>query len=1165
MRNPALLGDVSPETAEEAVREALPGVADDIIQMTADALAESDVTREALAKDKEAADLLADFKEVWAGHCVDVVSGLRTTAAAAQKALRHQEKLVDTRKREAADADTQARLSEQAWREAEGAAASAEAELRALESREEYKEAGRLKDLRATAEAQASTADALATSLRSRARAVSASSSTSRAALMALTEDIRESLDAAFEAVPALKTAAPVTWSEQPRARIQLAKEEIDPGVRIVIHGTTQGLRALATRFMEEATTSDEEARAAELAIKDNEKLNPLRKTVDDAQARQRLRQTEFERAAAEAKTAEAETGISSRALLDAVRAWATENHEVLAVPTTDERLERWNSGDVDALRQSEASQVLARLEQWERFARHCCDILAAGFRAKAARAEEERQSALTQAVEKRERASGLRTGKLVPQPRPAWAGEGDDGRAFGSVVEWRAAFAEVDAQARVEAALSASGLLAAALSSDGVVTDRWAALARGPVAARSLAEILTVDSAHPLSAAAYAVLERVSLAESAVTNSEEPQGLTIGLDGTFSAGVLVGHGVGEQLSPPAYIGARKRREAALRLAEELDKEAKKLEQSAARLSELAVEQLERADAESVRAALFPSSTELRQREARRIERASAARRLGDDAAKAASEAKELEEKLRHELDEWTSRTRARGLPPDIVVLRDLAATAAARGQQLRRAAEPLAKKLSVRLQQILAAIDTDVDAELAKLAFAAQLALRTAQDSAAAVRMIEETSGTAIREILERHGKLKQESATLRADVGPKHTAMVQGAAAAAGAQASYEAEAGEPLTKVKVAQEQALGALSQLLLIPGVAEAVLGSEQVMDGASMLKQLERALSERKPSSRRTLQERYDALRSKLASTAWTIEFGEHHPALQTYVLGHRETSFTPMTAAAHAAVQRAAAEKAYKDTEEKALRDFVIGRVPTAIGTAWTELKGWVDTANRKMRVAAASSGVTVQLRAPAIKELPPHVQVVHDLACEIADVDRTAEQREQLSAALIALIGAAEGETMHDRLRNAVDVRAWVDVYYEVTHPGEKPRRWTPKTGLSGGERRLVVLAPMLAALSAVYDRLGDHALRLVALDEIPAEVDPKGREGLARYLAELDLDLICTSHHWDGCPGAWDGIDAFDMEAGPPPDKTVVAFPMLIRGARALPGDGARIEPS
>ena len=54
----------------------------------------------------------------------------------------------------------------------------------------------------------------------------------------------------------------------------------------------------------------------------------------------------------------------------------------------------------------------------------------------------------------------------------------------------------------------------------------------------------------------------------------------------------------------------------------------------------------------------------------------------------------------------------------------------------------------------------------------------------------------------------------------------------------------------------------------------------------------------------------------------------------------------------------------------------------------------------------------------------------------------------------------------------------------------------------------------------------------------------------------MATLDLDLICTSYLWDGAPGAWDGIDAWDLEAAG--DTTVIAFPMLVRGLISLPGD-------
>jgi hypothetical protein len=305
--------------------------------------------------------------------------------------------------------------------------------------------------------------------------------------------------------------------------------------------------------------------------------------------------------------------------------------------------------------------------------------------------------------------------------------------------------------------------------------------------------------------------------------------------------------------------------------------------------------------------------------------------------------------------------------------------------------------------------------------------------------------------------------------------------------------------------------------------------------------------------ARKTVRERADSVRTRLAGV-WALDPGDDHGDLLTYVLTHRDSTYTPPQAAAHAKMLEQRAEQALAASEERALRDFVVGRLPAAISTAWTRLRDWSIEVNRRMRSAAASSGVGVQVRIPLRDNLAAATKDVYELACTVAEVDRTPEQQRRLNDALRALLAAAEGDDMLQRVASAVDIREWVDVHYEVTRPGGKSQRWSSRTGLSSGERRLVVLAPMLAATASAYDRLGEKALRIVALDEVPAEVDDRGRESIARYIAELDLDLVCTSYVWDGCPGAWDGIDAHDLEAGP--DGTVVAFPMLVRGAHPIP---------
>jgi len=277
---------------------------------------------------------------------------------------------------------------------------------------------------------------------------------------------------------------------------------------------------------------------------------------------------------------------------------------------------------------------------------------------------------------------------------------------------------------------------------------------------------------------------------------------------------------------------------------------------------------------------------------------------------------------------------------------------------------------------------------------------------------------------------------------------------------------------------------------------------------------------------------------------------------LDTYQCTYDGAVLTPSAAARLARDLAARAADRLHEAEESALRDFIVGQLPRAIGVAWQDQKDWVDDVNRKMESASASSGVGVRVRKTLRDDLTPAQKTVHRLACGKSAATRSVDEDRELADALKSLLDYADGETFTDRVRQAVEVRDWIHVDYLVHRPDQEPRRWTRNTGLSGGERRLVILAPMLASIAALYDTLPPTALRLAALDEVPAEVDERGREGLARYVAELDLDVICTSYLWDGAPGAWDGVDAHDLEAGP--DGVVVAFPMLVRGLEPLPGD-------
>jgi hypothetical protein len=526
-----------------------------------------------------------------------------------------------------------------------------------------------------------------------------------------------------------------------------------------------------------------------------------------------------------------------------------------------------------------------------------------------------------------------------------------------------------------------------------------------------------------------------------------------------------------------------------------------------------------------------------------------------EKAEEAAFKTDDLHGLYKRSQNEWFERVRSLALPTDLNELTQLRDAERGRANILSEACRVISERLQKRLETILVRFSEMGSNESVKLALSQAIASeRSASEARTSVETLEKDAGTAIKDVLNQILQLDRkideaetELDTLRnekQELGKKHASAIT---QHENAISRYEEE--------KPTELRAVRALREVVGMSGVAEVLLGEEPASEDKDFLDQVEAKLEGKKTVSNKTIRLSVDNLKARLAGR-WGIDPGESHPELLTHVLTHRDMSYTPAAAASHAESLRVRAQEALDAQEQKALTDFVLGRLPTAISVAWHQLHDWTREVNRKMRETTASSGVGVQVKTPLRDDMEGPSRDVYELCCRTSDVERTSEQQNRLADALKALIYSSPGETMLERVTSAVNISEWVDVIYEVTRSGGKVQRWNSKTGLSSGEKRLVVLAPMLAAIAASYDRLGDEVFRMVALDEVPAEVDENGKEGLARYIAQLDLDLICTSPLWDGCPGAWDGIDAHDLEKGP--DGTVVGFPMLVRGLLPLPGD-------
>lgn len=1149
VRNPTLLGEVSPREAAEALRASLPGVDRDVIAATADALAESNTTREAFERDERAAEVLADFAAVWTGHVVETVRSAYTEANELRATER---RLGEVARNATADADESRRAAaeQETVQELLG---DARARIDAAEKSEEYKAHGRLDELRKVVELSADNAGLEVRRLRDGAGAAAQRSERLIRQAEHLRDDIDEQVSAAGGVDPAADPGvALVVLRTVPQPPLTAGGTTVDPGPSVQVDGAVD--RIEATRIRWATLSADHRTRvdAAELARTDHDRtVRPADDAATDAEMQHGLDAAAADEAAARVGRATQAAAHQVATLVTDLAAWVV----LGPVPGGDP----WA---VDGLAAAEPSAVLARADEWASSVRDSAAGSAAALDTRVTAARNEAAELAGEAGDHRAEAGQLRTGRLLPLPRPGWAGPGDDAIALGAVLEWADGFQDGFARGRVEAALSAAGVLGATLYDDDAArTAAWVVATDGAVADRDLTELVTADPAHPRAVAAAAVLARIGLTDSAVTAEPGPH-LLIGLDGSFRAGVLSGQPLQVTAAPPiaSHVGARQRLRAALARAEQLDAAAAELERRSAELIHAAERMSQEAAQVRARAATFPSRQRLLKAETARVTAAEAAGDAAKIAGRSAERALELRSTYQAERRAWVSRTRIRDLPTDLDELAAVRDSSRRATEVLGRCAAALRTKFVPRLRALLEDVRTGgvQAAELTGLAANARTAHKVATRAEAELDELQKSVGAPVALMLTR-------LATARADEQLAKRRLDQAQATVEQCvrdQATTEARREEAVRQADAARPaNAAGRqrLSGLLDAPGVRAAL--ELPPANGDDLLAAVHDAILKRRGNARKTVRERYDQARAALAGT-WALDPGDSCGELDTYALVHQDQTYTPHGAAQQARALRDRAHNALATAEERALREFVIGRLPRAIGVAWQSQKDWTSQVNRKMRTAAASSGVGVQVRIGVRDDLSPAVRTVYEMACKIADAARSPAQQAQISQALQALIGASGGEDMTERVAAAVDVRDWVTVRYEVEGPGQPAQTWGSRTGMSGGERRLVVLAPMLAALAAAYDRAGAGGLRLVALDEVPAEVDEEGRMALARYLAELDLDLICTSYLWDGAPGAWDGIDAYDLEADA--DGTVVGFPMLVRRLLDLPADRMTNDP-
>ncbi|MBN0049236.1 hypothetical protein JS756_35265 [Streptomyces actuosus] len=383
VRNPTLLGDVSPAAAADALRQSLPGVAEDVLTATAEALAESDTTREAFERDERAATLLEEFARVWTGHAVDVTRTAHTAA-------RHAHDDASTRKRRVQQCTG---LLESAKAEADQAAGDvqrldnahqkAQAAVRAIETSDAYRSHGHVMDLRKRLRAEQRAASSSYDSLHTAAQQARTQTKTGRDALDDAIGDIEDTL-ADAEAAGSPPVALETLLAHHPRARVTrpVADRIADPGPGITLTYDREGLDQLATTLRTRAQEHRSTADRATLVLRDHGPVAAAEKTAETAHRTAAGAESAYDEASQAHDRATAAARSAARQALAELTRWAPEHPALRGLhdeaPLAGDELTVWDTDDVEALIHAEPAAVRDQLNTWADQALRIGETLAA-------------------------------------------------------------------------------------------------------------------------------------------------------------------------------------------------------------------------------------------------------------------------------------------------------------------------------------------------------------------------------------------------------------------------------------------------------------------------------------------------------------------------------------------------------------------------------------------------------------------------------------------------------------------------------------------------------------------------------------------------------------------------------------------------------------------
>jgi uncharacterized protein (TIGR02680 family) len=779
-----------------------------------------------------------------------------------------------------------------------------------------------------------------------------------------------------------------------------------------------------------------------------------------------------------------------------------------------------------------------------------------------------EQEAALEQ---QRERVSGLeeRAAELAAKegPDPPLLGwQQRAGRCFAELVDF-AEDVDPTSRARLEAALEASGLLAAELHGDNVLrlANGQVVIAPGAVEVSApLAELLRADLAeHDAAPGTREAVERILRAIS--TDLAADAGTVVTVDGEFRLGALRGRHTKPE---PEHIGSAARRAALNRLRAE---NTLALEQARAERDRLAT------DVESARAALdearglravVPSDQGLRAALWRRND-AEAAVEKAEEHLRARRAELEAAEQRHADAVASAQETAARlSLPASLDELRETRADLERMSRECAAAENNLARLAQAverwrnRGDDWRAARADETKSEDDARSVTQELALTQER-----LQTLEATIGVEYDEIVASIERKTDELTAARAALTEADKDLQQAGKDVTAAEKDRD-KASDERERADIECVQALSMLKRALAVPGLVAAAAdpAPSTVDDGgssapaAASVRPLSSGDAAEKPDCsadpigvasaaveatpsgarrlvasirehvarpegppttaegvRQSIRRRRDSL-----GAGWDAEDRQPDEQLPLHVevSGPFARQAPLPDAAAIVQSQLATMTSLLSTKQHQALRNLLQGLVAREVAEKLHAAGELIGRMNERLTTVSTAHGIGVQLRWRRRDDVDPELAETIGLLAKPPDL-RTADEDRLLAEALGRRIDEAHredpGTPYRELIARVLDYRDWHRMTILLLRAGRSPERLSRRTALSEGEKKIVSYLPLFAAVAASCDTLAESspaAPRFVLLDDAFAKVSEDNHAKLFGLLVELDLDFIATS---------------------------------------------------